>query len=916
MSSVRNAVGRGKEPTSQDQGGPASDAALRGQPTSVVRNTDGKEKEPVSQDRGIPASDAAPCEYCDENYNQLLPIIAEKFNEEKERNEKLKEVKARLNFEERSRTSRYSESKTRNTKEHEWGDRKKEAYSKGWETEKGVCLHAQTAIANAPTRGIPKHSQKVKTAEAGIGNQDRTKKKSSRVQDDLSQPWKKYIKDAIELRNIKQRDGESTEDFVRRYKLESRDVKGAPGCMRISEFVHEIPNPELIKRFHEKILKTVDEMMRVTTSFLRGEVAASNLERKKPFPPWRQQEGHNTDECMHLKKQIEEMLKAGKLLYLIKELKQNNRKEQPKTKNKRETPGKEKPLAILMVRSWERIARKKITQSFSPNPEIFFPPLGEDEGIEGPMIIEAKIGDHCIHHMYVDGGSASEILYEHCFNQLRPKIKNQLVPAITLLIGFSGEVIWPIGKIQLLVIIGDEEHSASAWMNFMVIRSSPYNGIIRRPGVRKLQAVLSTAHGVQKIHVEGEIITLKRSILVPLECAMVSRLEGYLPVTKPMVEERIKAKKRGQPADRNQEIKEEVEKLVEASIMKEVHCHDWFSNPVMVKKHDGSWRMALRGPKLNYTPTKKLVLALVHTNFIVERPEVDSSDTLMEVEEKLHEPWILFTDGSSCTDGSGSRLILTNPEGIEFTYALRFKFGATNNEAEYEALIFRLRIAEQMGVKNLQANVDSRLVANQVNGMYVAKEVDMIRYLEKVRTLTNNFKAFSIRQIPISENKKADALCKIASTSFTHLSKQVLVEELKEKSIRTLPANVKKARAVRRKSWRFVVVNGTLYKKSFPRTMAKLRRRNKIKVGCKSKNWMEELPHVLWAHRIIIKSSNGDTPFSLTYGTEAVIPAEIGMLTLRTEEVDLVQNNEALEINLDLLEEIKEEAAIREAKSK
>ncbi|GKC04161.1 hypothetical protein Tco_0995771 [Tanacetum coccineum] len=66
----------------------------------------------------------------------------------------------------------------------------------------------------------------------------------------------------------------------------------------------------------------------------------------------------------------------------------------------------------------------------------------------------------------------------------------------------------------------------------------------------------------------------------------------------------------------------------------------------------------------------------------------------------------------------------------------------------------------------------------------------------------------------------------------------------------------------------------------------------------------------------MIKSSNGDNPFSLTYGTEAVIPAEIGMPTLRTTEVDLEQNNEALEFNLDLLEERREEAAIREAKSK
>ncbi|GJV08374.1 hypothetical protein Tco_1346030 [Tanacetum coccineum] len=190
------------------------------------------------------------------------------------------------------------------------------------------------------------------------------------------------------------------------------DVKGAPECMRISGFVHGITNPKLIKRLYNKIPKTVDEMMRVTTSFLRGEVTASNHERKKSFPPCKQQEA-----------------------------------------KKGETSGKDKALAILMVQPWKRVARQRITQSFSPNPEVFFPPLGEDEGIKGPMIIEVEIGGHCIHRMYVDGGSASEILYEHCFSRIRLEIKNQLVPATTPLIGFSGEIIWPIGQIQLPVRI-------------------------------------------------------------------------------------------------------------------------------------------------------------------------------------------------------------------------------------------------------------------------------------------------------------------------------------------------------------------------------------------------------------------------------------------------------------------------------
>ncbi|GKF30370.1 reverse transcriptase domain-containing protein, partial [Tanacetum coccineum] len=89
---------------------------------------------------------------------------------------------------------------------------------------------------------------------------------------------KKCIKDPVKIHNIRQRDGESMEEFTRRYKLECRDVKGAPECMKISGFMHGITNPKLIKRLHDKIPKSVDEIMRVTIAFLQGEVAASNRE--------------------------------------------------------------------------------------------------------------------------------------------------------------------------------------------------------------------------------------------------------------------------------------------------------------------------------------------------------------------------------------------------------------------------------------------------------------------------------------------------------------------------------------------------------------------------------------------------------------------------------------------------------------
>ncbi|GKF41002.1 reverse transcriptase domain-containing protein, partial [Tanacetum coccineum] len=196
------------------------------------------------------------------------------------------------------------------------------------------------------------------------------------------------------------------------------------------------------------------------------------------------------------KKKIKELVRASKLLHLIKEIKQGR---DQTNAEKKEVPTKDKSMAIYMIQPWHRVTRQKVTQSFERISEITFPSLTTSSGTEGPLVIEAEIGGHMIHRIYVDGGSSTEVLYEHCFNRLRPEIKSQMVPATTLLTGFSGETKWPLGQLRLLVTIGDTDHSTKAWMNFMIMRSlSPYNGIIGRPGIREIQAVPSTAHGMLK----------------------------------------------------------------------------------------------------------------------------------------------------------------------------------------------------------------------------------------------------------------------------------------------------------------------------------------------------------------------------------------------------------------------------------
>ena len=75
--------------------------------------------------------------------------------------------------------------------------------------------------------------------------------------------------------------------------------------------------------------------------------------------------------------------------------------------------------------------------------------------------------------------------------------------------------------------------------------------------------------------------------------------------------------------------------------------------------------------------------------------------------------------------------------------------------------------------------------------------------------------------------------------------------------------------------------------------------------------WVEELPHVLWTYRTTPRRSTRETPFSMTYGVEAVIPLETGFPTLRTSSFNPSNNDELLEKNLDFIEERRESAIVQ-----
>ncbi|GJZ04635.1 reverse transcriptase domain-containing protein [Tanacetum coccineum] len=99
---------------------------------------------------------------------------------------------------------------------------------------------------------------------------------------------KKHVKDPVEIHNIKQRDGETIEVFIKRFKVETGRMKGAPECMRISGFMHGVNNPELTKRLNEHVPKTMEEMMTPIIAFIRGEAAAAS--KKKGHTSWKPQD--------------------------------------------------------------------------------------------------------------------------------------------------------------------------------------------------------------------------------------------------------------------------------------------------------------------------------------------------------------------------------------------------------------------------------------------------------------------------------------------------------------------------------------------------------------------------------------------------------------------------------------------------
>ncbi|KAD6454835.1 hypothetical protein E3N88_09541 [Mikania micrantha] len=219
------------------------------------------------------------------------------------------------------------------------------------------------------------------------------------------------------------------------------------------------------------------------------------------FCEFHKESGHTTDDCFSLRRQIESAIKTGKLAHLLSELQKT-----PHTGEKR------KEIFMLhQLRPTVALKRPRDTGGVKQNSnhlqpwmeqDISFLPIRRGNFASNPLTVSAIIAGHNVHRVYVDTGSALEIMYEHCFLQLDEVIQRSLVKSKHVLTGFAGEVVYPVGQIQLLAAAwmeawattvmeewaaAEEEARAAAEWAIKILMGIPPN----RPKQRKSQSPLS-----------------------------------------------------------------------------------------------------------------------------------------------------------------------------------------------------------------------------------------------------------------------------------------------------------------------------------------------------------------------------------------------------------------------------------------
>jgi ribonuclease HI len=169
------------------------------------------------------------------------------------------------------------------------------------------------------------------------------------------------------------------------------------------------------------------------------------------------------------------------------------------------------------------------------------------------------------------------------------------------------------------------------------------------------------------------------------------------------------------------------------------------------------WAVELMGETISFAP-RKAIKSQVLVDFLAEW--VDTQLPTAPIQPEL---WTMYFDGSLMKIGAGADLLFISPLRKHVRYVLRLHFPASNNMAEYEALVNGLRIAVELGVRRLDARGDSQLVIDQVMKNSHYRDEKMEAYCDEVWRLEDKFYGLELNHVARRYNETADELAKIAS---------------------------------------------------------------------------------------------------------------------------------------------------------